>query len=128
MVLGPIRDKWASLGWERSSLGYPTTDTLTTPDGVGRFNHFQGGSIYWSPQTGDHVVTGAIRDKWAELGWERGDLGYPTTDQQPPPTASAASTTSREAPSTGRRRPATTWSPRAPSATSGPASAGNAVT
>lgn len=39
-VQGRIRDKWADLGWENSSLGYPVTDELTTPDGVGRFNHF----------------------------------------------------------------------------------------
>ena len=52
MVSGPIRDKWGELGWELSALGYPTTDTLTTPDGVGRYNLFQGGSIYWSLLTG----------------------------------------------------------------------------
>ena len=80
-VHGAIRDKWASLGWERSSLGYPTTDEIVTPDGVGRVNYFQGGSIYWSPQTGAHVVSGAIRDEWAILGGYRGALGYPTTDQ-----------------------------------------------
>lgn len=51
-VHGSIRGKWGSLGWERGFLGYPVTDETGTPDGVGRFNHFQGGSIYWSPQTG----------------------------------------------------------------------------
>src|SRR2546422_241090 len=80
-VHGLIHDKWASLGWERSPLGYPVTDETPTPDGVGRFNHFQGGSIYWTPQTGAHEVHGAIRDKWAALGWERSFLGYPVTDE-----------------------------------------------
>jgi uncharacterized protein with LGFP repeats len=80
-VHGDIRAKWASMGWERSFLGYPLTDETTTPDGVGRFNHFQGGSIYWTPQTGAHEVHGAIRQRWAELGWERGFLGYPTSDE-----------------------------------------------
>jgi hypothetical protein len=47
-------------------------------DGSGRFNHFQGGSIYWAPTTGAHVVHGAIREKWAALGWELSALGYPT--------------------------------------------------
>ena len=51
-VYGLIREKWASLGWERSFLGYPLTDELVTPDGRGRYNHFQGGSIYWTPGTG----------------------------------------------------------------------------
>jgi hypothetical protein len=80
-VHGAIRDKWASLGWEQSLLGYPDTDETGTPDGVGRYNHFQGGSIYWTPSTGAHEVHGAIRDEWASLGWERSFLGYPVTDE-----------------------------------------------
>jgi uncharacterized protein with LGFP repeats len=81
-VHGDIRAKWASLGWERSFLGYPLTDETTTPDGVGRYNHFQGGSVYWTPGTGAHEVHGAIRARWASLGWERSFLGYPTSDEQ----------------------------------------------
>ncbi len=80
IVRGPIRDKWASLGWERSPLGYPTTDTTATPDGRGQYQHFQKGSIYWSPATGAHTVGGAIRDRWSGLGWENGSLGYPVSD------------------------------------------------
>ncbi len=82
-MYGAIRGLWSRLGWEHSFLGYPLTDELTTPDGIGRYNHFQGGSIYWSPSTGAHCVYGAIRDKWAALGWERSWLGYPTSDEQP---------------------------------------------
>jgi SpoIID/LytB domain protein len=80
-VLGPIRDTWAALGWERSVIGYPTTGQRTAPDGTGRYNHFQRGSVYWSPGTGAHEVRGAIRDRWASLGWETGRLGYPVTDE-----------------------------------------------
>jgi hypothetical protein len=80
-VHGAIRDLWARLGWEKGFLGYPLTNEMTAPDGVGRYEHFQGGSIYWSPKTGAHVVYGAIRDKWASLGWERSALGYPTSDE-----------------------------------------------
>lgn len=82
-VHGAIRDHYASLGWERSLLGYPLTDETGAPDGSGRYNHFQGGSLYWSPATGAFEVHGAIRDKWASLGWERSFLGYPTTDELP---------------------------------------------
>src|SRR5262249_42867954 len=63
-VHGAIRGKWSSLGWERSFLGYPLTDETSTPDHVGRYNHFQGGSVYWTPGTGAHEVHGAIRGKW----------------------------------------------------------------
>ena len=80
-VHGAIRQKWSSLGWEKSFLGYPTTDESGTPDGIGRFNHFQGGSIYWTPKTDAHEVHGAIREKWASLGWERSFLNYPTSDE-----------------------------------------------
>jgi uncharacterized protein with LGFP repeats len=77
---GGIYAKWSSLGLERSLLGYPITDVTGCPDGRGRYNHFQFGSIYWTPETGAHETHGAIRDKWAELGWERG-FGYPLTDE-----------------------------------------------
>lgn len=84
-VGGRIRDKWADLGWENAALGYPVTDELTPPDKKGRFNHFQGGSIYWSPDTDAHQVWGDIRDKWAAQGWETGPLGYPVTDERTTP-------------------------------------------
>jgi uncharacterized protein with LGFP repeats len=80
-VHGRIRDKWAQLGGSSGFLGYPTTDESGTPDGHGRFNHFQGGSVYWTPQTDAHEVHGAIRDKWASVGWERSRLGYPLSDE-----------------------------------------------
>jgi thermolysin len=82
-VHGAIRGKWASLGWECSFLGFPLTDESTTPDGIGRYNHFQGGSIYWTPATGAHEVHGAIRDRWASLGWETSALKYPVSDELP---------------------------------------------
>jgi hypothetical protein len=80
-VHGVIRDKWAALGWEVGFLGYPITDETSTPDNVGRFNVFQGGSIYFSPATGAHEVHGVIRDKYRDVGWEAGQLGYPTSDE-----------------------------------------------
>ena len=81
-VHGAIREKYLALGAEASILGYPRTDETATPDGIGRFNHFQGGSIYWTPGTFAHEVHGLIRDRWASLGWERNpQLGYPISDE-----------------------------------------------
>jgi len=85
-VHGAIRDRWSGLGWENSFLGFPVTDELPTPDTRGRFNHFENGSIYWTPQTGAQEVGGAIRNAWAGSGWEQGPLGYPVaapTQMQP---------------------------------------------
>ncbi|AMY08667.1 LGFP repeat [Luteitalea pratensis] len=84
-VHGDIRLKWARLGGGRSFLGYPLTDETGTPNRRGRFNHFEHGSIYWTPTTGAHEVHGAIRDKWASLGWERSRLGFPTSDEKAVP-------------------------------------------
>ena len=76
-VRGAIRDRWAALGWE-TGLGFPTSGDTLTPSGSVWFTHFQNGSIYSSSATGTHEVRGAIRQRWAALGWENG-LGYPTT-------------------------------------------------
>lgn len=78
---GAIGAEWAAQQWESGPLGYPTTDELANADGVGRHNHFQGGSIYWSPTTDAHTVWGAIRDKWENEGWELSIVGYPVTNE-----------------------------------------------
>lgn len=79
---GIIYDKWVQEGAFRSSiLGYPTSDVLPLPDGIGQYQWFQQGSIYWSPNNGCHVVYGQIREKWQNLGWEKGVLGYPIADR-----------------------------------------------
>lgn len=84
-VHGAILGKYLELGAEASILGYPTTDETATPDRVGRFNHFQRGSIYWTPGTSAHEIHGLIRQYWAEKGWERNaELGYPITDELVP--------------------------------------------
>ncbi|WP_223916941.1 hypothetical protein [Arthrobacter sp. NicSoilC12] len=59
-------------------------DERGAADGVGRYQHFSGGggnSTFWSPKSGAHYVLGAIRARWASLGWERSRLGYPTRDE-----------------------------------------------
>ncbi len=80
-IHGAIYQKWVELGGVR--FGIPTTDETVTPDGVGRYNHFNGNSasIYWTPSTGAHVIYGDIHARWAALGWELSYLGYPTSDE-----------------------------------------------
>jgi len=80
-VYGEIYRVWSRYGWEGGHLGFPTTNETPTPDGFGRFNHFEGGSVYWTPALGGHEIRGAIRARWAALGWERSYLGYPTSDE-----------------------------------------------
>lgn len=81
-VHGEIRRKYDFLHGPAGLLGLPVTDETTTPDGIGRYNHFQhDGSIYWSPTSGPMMVRGPIRNAWAKQGWEAGPLGYPVTDE-----------------------------------------------
>ncbi|MGW6704056.1 FG-GAP-like repeat-containing protein [Streptomyces sp. NPDC054956] len=89
-LCGAVLSKYLALGGPTGKLRYPVTKSRPTPDGAGRYAHFQGqgttgqnsnGSIYWSPNTGAWFVHGAIRTKWAALGWEQGFLGYPTGDE-----------------------------------------------
>lgn len=79
-VHGVILERWTALGREDGSLGFPLMDETITPDARGRYNHFEYGSIYWTPNTGAHEVTGFIKDDWAQAGWERGLLGYPNSN------------------------------------------------
>ena len=85
-VHGRIYNRWKQLLVEMGPLGYPITDETPTPDGVGRFNVFQRGSIYWSPATDAYEVIGRIRDKYRDMGWEAGPLGYPVSGETAVPT------------------------------------------
>jgi hypothetical protein len=55
VVLGDIRKLWVSLGAQKSSLGFPTSDEIPTPDERGRRNRFQHGEIWWYPERGAFV-------------------------------------------------------------------------
>ena len=80
-VRNAIHERWAALGYERSALGFPTTDENLTAGTVGAYNHFERGSIYWSPATGAHEVGGAIHEAWSALGYELSGLGFPTSGE-----------------------------------------------
>jgi hypothetical protein len=75
-----IDDKYASLSDAAQRLGQPTGLEGDAANG-GRFRHYQFGSIYWHRDRGVHEVHGAIHAAWANQGWERSPLGYPTSDE-----------------------------------------------
>ncbi|HLK92549.1 MAG TPA: hypothetical protein VKZ18_21825 [Polyangia bacterium] len=94
----PVQD--AAGGWYRDFKGIvlgsvPSTvaarrDTRTPAEVAGRHPWLGLGtrvasSIYWSPSTGAHIVTGEIREAWLTHGGPAGPLGYPTDDDQPAP-------------------------------------------
>ena len=82
---GAILDKYESLGGPADSdLGFPTIDegpgrapnsvnsTLSAPDNP---------VIFWTPDTGAHVVRGPINAAWDKLGGSSGVLGVPAEDE-----------------------------------------------
>ena len=77
-LFGRIGARYAEIGGPTSWLGFPKTGESKTPDGKGRFVHFEHGSIYWSPETGAWEITGDMFQAWGKNGYEKGDLKYPT--------------------------------------------------
>jgi uncharacterized protein with LGFP repeats len=74
-----INDKYVHLRASGVDLGGPTSEvTCDLPHG-GCYRTYQGGTIFWSRDTGPHVVRGAILQRYLSLGGP-GLLGYPTGD------------------------------------------------
>ncbi|MGY1772967.1 LGFP repeat-containing protein, partial [Blastococcus sp. SYSU D00813] len=86
VVRGALLSAWNATGGEAGTLGYATAAERCGLVRSGCFQVFQNGSVYWSPTTGAHPVSGPIRDAWKALQWERGPLGYPTGDPVVSPT------------------------------------------
>lgn len=81
-VSGSFRDLWATSGWENGFLRYPASGENSTVAG-GVFQNYQGGTLYWSPSTGAHSVSGAFLTLFAAQGYENGFLRYPTSQEVP---------------------------------------------
>lgn len=88
---GLICERWLAIG--REAFGYPITDEAETGDNHGRFNNYRGynadgsikgdASIFFLPgAVGAHEVYGGIRDRWAQMGWERSPAGYPISAER----------------------------------------------
>lgn len=77
-VAGAIGGTYQASVGPGGPLGLPVSDERPLPDGRGRFQAFQNGMVYWTPQTGAQLVRGAILDAWGKQGYERGPAGYPT--------------------------------------------------
>ena len=80
-VGGPLGQKWIALQGAFGWLGAPTTDTSCGLTNHGCYQTFPTGKIHWAQATGAHFTRGRIQAKWGDLGWEKGFLGYPTSDE-----------------------------------------------
>lgn len=77
MLIGRIGARYTEMGGTDSWLGFPLTNEMQTPDGKGRFVHFQNGSIYWTHETDAVEVPRDMVDAWGRQGYETGAMGYP---------------------------------------------------
>lgn len=77
-LFGRINARYSEMGGPSSWLGFPTTGERNTPDGVGRYVHFENGSIYWTAGTGAYAIPADMFAEWGTTRYEAGDLGYPT--------------------------------------------------
>ncbi|UGT57641.1 LGFP repeat-containing protein [Nocardia asteroides] len=80
-VSGEVYKKYVAAGGASSPLGAPEEAQESGPNG-GQYQDFEGGTIYWSSDSGAHIVWGDIREAWEENGGANGTLGYPTSDEK----------------------------------------------
>lgn len=65
-VHGAIFLQYLAMGREGSVLGLPSSDERAA--GTARVSYFQGGAIYWTPQTGAVPVTKAMLGRYRAIG------------------------------------------------------------
>lgn len=78
---GGIRNHYKAMGWQTGKLGFPTSDEKKINGGY--YQSFQNGSIHWSKKTGAHttIKNSPIQKKWKALKYEKGYLGFPSSNQ-----------------------------------------------
>jgi hypothetical protein len=76
---GEIESKYQSLLDQNISLGIPLTKEISI--GKGRCRSYLSGNIYWSADTGAHVVYGDILKCYLANKGPTGFLGFPMTDE-----------------------------------------------
>src|SRR6201996_7549978 len=85
VMAGAILQKYDSLGGAGDGdLGFPTIDEGAGKAPDSRNTTFSAADkpvIFWTPDTGAHVVRGAINAAWDKLGGSAAVLGVPTDDE-----------------------------------------------
>ena len=77
-----IGQAWEAAGGSGSVVGSQDGDVYQVGSGFGQ--KFTGGAIFFTPDTGAHLMSGAILDKYQSLGGPAdSDLGFPTIDEVP---------------------------------------------
>ncbi len=75
-----ISAAWDGSGGDTGPLGAKDGGVYAAGAGFGQ--NFAGGKIFFTPETGAHIMAGAILDKYLSLGGPAdSDLGFPTIDE-----------------------------------------------
>ena len=73
---------WTAAGGSGSIVGSQDGEVYEVGEGYGQ--KFTDGKIFFTPDTGAHLIAGAILDKYESLGGPAdSDLGFPTIDEVP---------------------------------------------
>jgi len=92
-------------GGPQGPLGDEQGAQYKVGDGVAQ--NFAGGTIFYSPATGAHAITGDVLAKYRAAGGPQGDLGFPASNE----TDGGISPTSRIATFAAGDNPAIFWTP-----------------
>jgi uncharacterized protein with LGFP repeats len=77
-----ITAAWEASGGDGGTLGPKNGDVYPAGQGFGQ--NFAGGKIFFTPETGARIMSGAILEKYESLGGPAdSDLGFPTIDEGP---------------------------------------------
>lgn len=79
-TVGPVGTRYVQTGAEGGPLGFPVTPTVTSRDGLGLINRFQGGRISYHPNLGTFLLLAGIAARYAAANAENGTLGFPVQD------------------------------------------------
>ncbi|WP_165943081.1 hypothetical protein [Gordonia zhaorongruii] len=101
-----IQDGDADRGFNDSGLGKKRGSITANQDGFEQ--KFRGGTIYWSKESGAHVLYGAINEKYDDLDGTKGDVGVPKSDEADV----KLKTKGRAAEFTGAGDPKILWTPK----------------
>ena len=101
-----IGQAWDAAGGSGSAVGDRDGDVYQVGSGYGQ--KFTGGKIFFTPDTGAHLIYGAILDKYESLGGPAdSDLGFPTIDE----VAGLVGPDSRVSTFSASDKPAIFWTP-----------------
>ena len=74
---GAIRTRWGELGYQSGALGLPTGPIVYAGNDTW-WQTYENGAIIGSGKTGFWENYGGVRERWGELGYQTGSLGFPT--------------------------------------------------